>query len=303
MKPPKKKAGPNPSFTLHGSRGVCPFQLRHLRWINDALLNGDIVLFIASFLPQTSEGLRSCSFLMFIDYSIILIANFFFLDEFDLMHLFTHHFPHQQWTHTHKPGARAAGSTSAPQECRNGVWVPCSGAHLIPLTAGTSPVTKPPFFLCATSYPKELNYGPLISIALCQEANISFRLKKERVSWLFKWMWNKCINERVEKKTSQPFFSPLHFGLKTLPNKTGWQLEVSPSGCSAPGEWIRSSVAVRQSYGPQVPAESLQSQQRFKHERTYKRSLQMLHAWRIYLYLKCLSRLNGSRCFPNVAGI
>lgn len=74
---PKKKAGPNPSFTLYGSRGVCPFQLRHLWWINDASLNGDIVLFIASFLPQTFEDLRSCSFLMFIDYSIILIAIFF----------------------------------------------------------------------------------------------------------------------------------------------------------------------------------------------------------------------------------
>lgn len=97
-------------------------------------------------------------------------------------------------------------------------------------------------------------------------------------------------------KTSLPFFSPLHFGLKTLTNKTGCSLKYPHQ--AAPGEWIRSSVAVRQSYGPQVPAESLQSQQRLKHERTWtatsdaSRIAEFIYIW------KCLSRLNGSRCFP-----
>lgn len=62
-------------------------------------------------------------------------------------------------------------------------------------------------------------------------------------------------------------FLSLHFGLNTFTNKTGCSLKYHHQ--AAPGEWIRCSVAVRQSYGLQVPAESLQSQQRFKHERTW----------------------------------
>lgn len=70
---------------------------------------------------------------------------------------------------------------------------------------------------------------------------------------------------------------------------------------AAPGQWMRDSVVVRQSYGPQVPGESPQSQRGFKHERTCKVSLGASQILNFYSSEVCEPGL-WSLMFPQMWG-